>query len=248
MFFGKLILLGVLTLAPLRCLAQESFVKAIDSMKRSVAPVVCLTVGEDGAGKLDIIAGSAFFVSSDGTFVTARHVLAEMEPSPFRRPCNVAAIYFPLKGKWPDDGRLADAKWFTFPLDKCLMSNQTVDLARCKTKDDLSRQKDIAAPIPVTIDSVLPPEGIDVAFMGFPLQISLPRASRATIAGYGSRDNVETTEMVIDRATWPGASGSPVFLMNGHVVGVVLARGTNDAAGLAFARTGNELDKFLKSN
>src|SRR5579883_2423747 len=229
--------------------AQENFVKAVDILKHSVAPVVCLTVGPDGNAKLDFIEGSGFFVASDGTFVTARHVITEMEPSPVRRPCNTPALYIPKGGKWSDDGRLTDIKWFAFHIDQCMMSSPVVDLARCKTQDDISKDKDILVPpAPVMIDAKLPPEGSDIAFSGFPLQISIPRASRATIAGYGSRDNVETTEMVLDRNTWPGASGSPVYLANGHVIGVVLARGTNEASGLAFARTGNELDKFLKSN
>ena len=229
-------------------LAQDSFVKAVDSIKHSVAPIVCLTVAQDGTAKLDFIEGSGFFVSKDGSFVTARHVITEMEPSPLRRPCNFPAVYIPKSGKWSDDGRFTEIKWFAFHLNQCVLSSQVVDLARCHTQDDLSKDKEIAAPPePVIVDAKLPPEGSDVAFSGFPLQITIPRAARATIAGYGSRDNVETTEMVIDRNTWPGASGSPIYLANGHVIGVVLARGTNEAAGLAFARTGNELDRFLRS-
>jgi S1-C subfamily serine protease len=228
--------------------AEDTFVKAVDIMKHSVAPVVCLTVGQDGTAKLDFIEGSGFFISREGEFVTARHVIAELEPSPARRPCNTPAVYIPTKGKWSDDGRFTDIKWFAFHLNECVLSSAAVDLARCKTQDDLSKDEGVAAPpTPVVIDGQLPPEGSDIAFSGFPLQITIPRASRATIAGYGSRDNVETTDMVIDRSTWPGASGSPVYLINGHVIGVVLARGTNEATGLAFARTGNELEKFLKS-
>ena len=238
----------LLFLTTLCARAEESFVKAVDTIKHSVAPIVCLTVAQDGTAKLDFIEGSGFFISKDGSFVTARHVISEMEPSPLRRPCNTPAVYIPKSGKWSDEGRFVDIKWFAFHLDQCVLSSPVVDLARCRTQDDLSKDKDvITPPEPVTIDAKLPPEGTDIAFSGFPLQITIPRASRATIAGYGSRDNIETTEMVIDRNTWPGASGSPIFLASGHVIGVVLARGTNEAAGLAFARTGNELDKFLKS-
>jgi len=247
MFLRK-ILGFTLGLFALPVCAQDTFVHAIDVMKRSVAPIVCLTVAADGTSRLDIIAGSAFFVSSTGSFVTARHVIGEMEPSPLRRPCNTPAIYFPRSGKWPDNGTLTDVKWFIFHLDQCELSSPTVDLARCKTQDDLTQNKDGSAPpTPVVIDSALPPEGTDIVFTGFPLQISLPRATRAIISGYGSRDNVATTEIVLDRNSWPGASGSPIFLPNGHVIGVLLARGTNDAVGLAFGRTGNELEKFLKS-
>jgi S1-C subfamily serine protease len=227
---------------------QTSFIQAIDIMKHSVAPVVCLSIASDGSAKLDFIEGSAFFISSAGEFVTARHVITEMQPAPQRRPCNAPAIYIPRNGKWPDDGRFLEMKWFTFHLEQCALSSPAVDLARCKTQDDLSHDKEISVPpAPAQIDAALPPEGSDIAFMGFPLQILLPRTARATVAGYGSRDNTETTDIVIDRSTWPGASGSPIFSINGHVIGVVLARGTNDAQGLAFARTGNLLDRFLKS-
>jgi S1-C subfamily serine protease len=228
--------------------APPTFVQAVDSIKHSVAPIVCLTIGQDGVAKLDFIEGSAFFISKQGAFVTARHVITELEPSPVRRPCNTAALYVPTTGKWSDDGRFVNIKWFAFHLSDCTLSNPAVDLARCKTQDDISQDKDTSVPpTPVIVDSALPPEGSEIAFAGFPLQILLPRIARASIAGYGSRDNVATTDMVIDRNTWPGASGSPVFTANGHVIGVLLARGTNDAAGLAFARTGNEVAAFLGS-
>ena len=147
-----------------------------------------------------------------------------MQPHPLRRPCNAPAIYFPRTGKWRDDGRFLDVKWFTFHLDQCVVNSPAVDLARCKTQDDLSRDKDVSdPPSPAMIDAALPPEGADIAFMGFPLQILLPRTARASIAGYGSRDNTEATDMVIDRRTWPGASGSPVFSITGHVVGALFS-------------------------
>jgi len=222
----------------------QTFIPAIDTIKHSVAPVVCLSAGPDGNAKLDAVVGSAFFISKEGAFVTARHVISEMDPA--RRPCANPAVYVPMNGKWPDDGRFINIKWFTFRLFDCTLSSPAVDLARCKTQDDLSRDKDVTVPPrPVVVDAALPPEGTEVAFAGFPLQIILPRTARANIAGFGSRDNQETTDMVLDRATWPGASGSPVFMANGHVIGVLLARGTNDAAGLAFARTGNQLAAFL---
>lgn len=225
-----------------------TFIQAIDTIKHSVVPVVCLSVAQDGSAKLDIIAGSAFFTATDGSFVTARHVLGEMQPSPLRRPCNTPAIYIPRSGIWPSDGRFLDVKWFTFALNECAMSDAILDLARCKPHDDLWHDPEVRVPpTPVTIEAALPPEGTEVAFTGFPLQIPLPRTARANIAGYGSRDNSETSDMVIDRATWPGASGSPVFLANGHVIGVLLARGTSEATGMAFARTGNLLEKFLHS-
>ncbi len=218
-------------------------------MKRSVAPVTCLTIGADGSAHLDFIEGSAFFISKEGSFVTARHVIAELAPSPSRRPCNTPALYVPMSGKWSDDGRFVNIKWFAFHPNECTLSDPAVDLARCKTQDDISRDKDVTVPpTPVTIDAQLPAEGTEVAFMGFPLQIILPRTARGFIAGYGSRDNKETTDMVLDRNAWPGASGSAVFISNGHVMGVLLARGTNDAIGLAFGRTGNQLDQFLKNS
>jgi trypsin-like peptidase len=223
-----------------------TFIRAIDALKRSVAPVICVTVAADGSAHLDFIEGSAFFISKEGAFVTARHVISELEPSSARRPCNTPAVYVPMSGKWSDDGRFVNIKWFAFRAGECTLSSVAADLARCKTQDDLSRDKEITVPpAPVIVDAALPPEGTEIAFMGFPLQIVIPRTARGFIAGYGSRDNKETTDMVLDRNAWPGASGSAVFTSNGHIIGVLLARGTNDAMGLAFARTGNQLDQFL---
>ena len=225
----------------------QEFAETIEAVKHSVAPVACSAVSAGGSVRLDFIVGSAFFISKEGAFVTAGHVITDMQPGPGRRRCEQPAIFLPKTGQWPNDGRLTDIQWFRFSIDQCVLSSSAIDLARCKTQDDVSQSKEINFVLtPVIIEPVLPKDGVEVAFTGFPLQIPLPRTARGSVAGYGSANGIDTSELVIDKNAWPGASGSPVYLVNGHVIGVVLARGANDAAGLALARTGNLVARFLQ--
>ena len=36
------------------------------------------------------------------------------------------------------------------------------------------------------------------------------------------RDDRGPRELVVDKTTWPGASGSPIYLENGMVIGILL--------------------------
>jgi hypothetical protein len=91
-------------------------------------------------------------------------------------------------------------QWFGFSTDECVLSSAAVDLARCNTQTDLSLSKDISSPpTPVVIDPTLLEDGVEVAFTGFPLQIPLPRTARGSVAGYGSADRIDTSQLVIDK-------------------------------------------------
>ena len=75
-------------------LPMDPFIDAIEAMKRSVAPVACLTIDYR---KLIERRGSAFFVTAGGAFVTAAHVVQEIKKSD--PPCPVSAVALPL-GRW----------------------------------------------------------------------------------------------------------------------------------------------------
>jgi S1-C subfamily serine protease len=225
-----------------------STIEIVERMKKSVVPIVCLTQEPSGTMRLDFIMGTGFFISSTGMFATARHVIIDMQPAPGHRPCQRPAIYIPTDGRWPADGILSSTtmRWFSFALDGCVLSDAMLDIARCTTAEDLSHNTGISAPpVPVVFDGTLSKDGTVVAFTGFPLQTPVPRTAQGIISGYGSYDGINPTELVIDKGTWPGASGSPVYLMDGRVIGIIIARGTNDATGLAFARTGVPVRQFL---
>jgi hypothetical protein len=110
-----------------------------------------------------------------------------------------------------------------------------LDLAKCKAIDDPTNISDvISKPAPVIIDDSIPPDGTRVAFTGFPLRALTPLTTRAHIAGYQVENipgGVLTQELrifgfILDKAAWPGVSGSPLYLIDGHAVGMVLQRGS----------------------
>jgi hypothetical protein len=97
----------------------------------------------------------------------------------------------------------------------------------------------------VTLDGDRKRDGASVAFSGFPLDFITPLTSRGAIAGYRASAGTEADEVIIDKATWPGASGSPVYGADGRVVGMILKAGIGPGSGLAYARAASVLQQFL---
>jgi hypothetical protein len=103
--------------------------------------------------------------------------------------------------------------------------------------------------VPVVIADYRPQDGTPVAFTGFPLGTVEPLSSRCNIATYrGAIDTDGSREFVLDKGTWPGASGSPVYDDEGAVIGIMLARGLADSIGTSFGRPSHFILKFLRDN
>jgi V8-like Glu-specific endopeptidase len=212
---------------------KEPFVTAIASTKRAVGLVGCFTRTAEGTGTLIAAQGSAFFVSATGEFVTAAHVITNL-PSGAR--CPVAGVYLPIGG-WQQTAAKFQVLAFPFVRNECRVDPHA-DIAVCRTVDEPSSKRGQGVVIePVVLDSDLPPDGTAVAFTGFPLDALMPLTSRGAIASYRTFGDTGRTEMILDKSAWPGASGSPVFLSNGHVVGMIVRAGVNAGAGLAYAAT-----------
>ena len=60
--------------------AADPFIAAIDTIRRSSGAMDCLSVSGEEAKMLKRI-GSAFLISESGDFLTAAHVVAEMQKS-----------------------------------------------------------------------------------------------------------------------------------------------------------------------
>ncbi len=215
-------------------------VETIEIAKRAIVPLVCLPVNAKVLPENPEIFGTSFFVNNEGYFVTAAHVVKDFEKRlSTDQPCD-SVIYVPLSG-W--DKPLKEVRWFRFM--SCL-TNTGVDFAVCKPIDNPFRDQEVKGLFStVTFKNFVGnKDGTQVAFTGFPLSFLRPVTSKGNIASY-----VEARqEFVIDKTAWPGASGSPVYLSDGSVIGIVRETGGGVGAGLTYARPAEWITAFLTAN
>ena len=220
-----------------------NFVAAIQRLKRSVAPVACMDKSASGPLKLVSILGTAVFVSKDGSFLTADHILNAITTQTSTNPCPVTVIYFPVAGwRWVED---FDLRYVYFSVADCIR-DATQDLAVCRPAVNV-KELTGAGVEPVVFATVPPADGTPVAFTGFPRGNALPISSRGVIAGYGELQQHGPRKLIVDKIAWPGSSGSPVYTDDANVVGIVLSTGDGDSIGLTFARTAAYVRRFLAS-
>lgn len=215
--------------------ALESFPISIERMKRSIAPVVCRTGVADKP--VSLILGTAFFVSSEGEFVTAAHVV---EGAPVT--C-VTAIYVPLDG-WRSESEAI--RLFNFRRQDCRVETNA-DIAVCQTMVQPTTVPGVDAEPVVLEPFAFPADGTEIAFTGFPLRNAEPLTARGFLAAYRNPTRNGGERWILDRTAWPGSSGSPVYLQDGRVIGVVIQRGINDASGLAYARPASQIGASVRA-
>jgi len=210
-------------------------------MKTSVAPVVCVQPKVGSDWDLLSIEGTAMFVSSDGSFITPNHVIEGITNPKREKPCPSAAIYGPEDGIWHEDKGTFRVNYALFIALACKTDKQ-IDIAYCKpVPGSLGKIK----PVPATLDNSLPAEGTPVAFTGFPLSNVIPITSIGSVAAYWATDDLGTFTVVVDKNGWPGASGSPIYLQDGHVIGMVFSRGIGEGTGLTYGRISKFISDFL---
>ena len=223
-------------------MSQNKFVtvETIERVKNFTVPIVCGAKVADGSFKITKIIGSSFFINKQGYFLTAGHVLDNWDKINKSKGACFPAVYFPIKGGWEI---LSKVRWFRF--GNCVRPSDA-DIAVCKTTanpftiEDVNKELDIATF--ETCSAVK--DGMPVAFTGFPLQSLRPITSIGNIASYVKINKL----IIIDKNAWPGASGSPVYLSNGRVIGVLTKRGINDGSGLAYAIASDFILKLFAKN
>jgi hypothetical protein len=231
-------------LAPIVAFPQSTTVvtDSVALAKNTIAPIVCLVRDATTGTQMTRfqIVGTAFMIDKGGTFITASHVIAAMLTSPSKEVC-LPAITFPLGG-WKRDPK-QNVQWFSFNSGACQV-NITFDVAVCRTTDEMnSKHPDISFAIAI-ISTERPPDGSSVLFAGFPLQATDPVTSIGAIAGYSVGDSYST--VLIDKNAWPGASGSPIYLLDGKtIIGMLTKTGTGDASGLSFGIVGEKIVSVL---
>ena len=220
----------------------DPLIATVESMKHSVARLLCYSRLQSPT---PTSLGSAFFISSSGTFLTAAHVFSQISEQPDF--CRFAAVAVPVDA-WDPELREEFHTWFPFRPADCKIDNE-LDVARCRTIDNVSilRTDMTFAVRPAQIEWNSPPDGSEVGIIGFPLGVRDPMTSRAVVST--SRivwnEGKRSPELLLDRPSLPGSSGSPVFLSDGRVVGIVVGNGTGDITGLTLARPGASFRKLL---
>ena len=137
----------------------DTFIEVVNAMKRSVAPVACVSPNARRSRSLRT-AGTAILVSADGRFVTPAHVLENER----LKSCE-AALYLP-RVAWNDDP-IQGLTWLRFEADSCV-SNQELDLSHCRTVESPVGVERLVVD-PAEFATTRPPDGTPVAFTGFPL-------------------------------------------------------------------------------
>jgi len=219
-------------------------IKTIERIKRSVVPIVCGYIDEQHRFQVVAIAGSGFFVDLLGRFITAGHVLDNWQNISRTRHACGPSIYIPDHG-WKNYEQAITFQSFTFI--NCAR-DATVDLAVCQPIENPFTSRRISRDLiaSVAFDAQAWPEGMPVAFTGFPLEFVFPITSKGNVAGHARIEGRQANfDYIIDKAAWPGASGSPIYLSNGKVVGIILRAGRNEGSGLAFGRSAAVIVDFL---
>ena len=222
--------------------AIDPFIGAVEAMKHSVAPIACVAV-KGAESKLLARWGTAFFLSTTGEFMTAAHVVLDMQKND--PPCPVTAVILPRYKIWDPSALNEPSEWFAFDIHNCIIEKD-LDVAKCPLSDDPFNQKvgrDFEI-VPVKFDWRIPPDATQVAFTGFPMNVRDPMTLRANVAAYRPvwRSEKVVPELVLDRSAWPGSSGSPVFLSDGKVIGIVIASRTEEGTAMTAVRSASVVD------
>lgn len=231
--------LGVAAASPAAA-NQDPFVDTIRTLKQSVAPIACMEAADKGVRRPSRIAGTAFFTTAEGEFLTAAHVISDIIRGALTAApegCAAPVVYLPVK-EWPSGSNEFNARWYAFDSNRCVL-DKAQDLALCVTRNSPSAdlQRTIGT---ASFDYAPHPDGTAVAFTGFPLNAIQPMTARGHVAMYSARD-----ELIVDQSAWPGVSGCPVYLVDGRVIGMVIQRGTGDGTGRAIVRTSVAIQDFV---
>jgi len=225
--------------------ASPGFIGAIQAIKRSVIPIACISINGTTAETVSV-EGTGFFVAADGTFITANHVIDSMLNPARKEPCSHTAFCLPQAGRWSSDQATLPSNCYVFQSDECKRDAE-IDIARCRSSRPVNAAHRI---MPVTFETSVQPDGTPVAFTAFPLQFQVPLSSVGNVSGYvRTRDDGRgPRSMIMDKEAWPGASGSPLYLANGKVIGLLSRRGINDGSGRTIAVPSRLIQEFLKAN
>jgi V8-like Glu-specific endopeptidase len=196
-------------------------------MQKSAIPILCAKFNDKGEMISRITLGTGFFINRKGDFLTAAHVVTSLlELRRQENPCD--GIIYAAKADW--NTRYGNAKIGLrfFALENCAYRLKD-DVGVCWLKKNPFLDPDVNKFIqPAALASYTKySDGSAIAFTGFPLQFVFPITSKGYVASY----DPSTQKLIIDKTTWPGASGSPLYASDGKVIGIVIEQGIDKSAG-----------------
>ena len=139
----------------------------------------------------------------------------------------------------------APTTMFSTPTNASAMEISTLPAAEA-----YARLRPCTRSFPLTFETAVQPDGTPIGFTGFPLHFQIPLSSVGNISGYvETRDDGRGPRSIImDKEAWPGASGSPLYLANGKVVGLLRQRGVNEGNGRTIGLPSRLIQEFLSQN
>lgn len=210
-------------------------VETIQWIKSSTVPVVCRFLDKPGFETI----GSAFFINDEGLFMTANHVIKDW-PSIRKQYGNCSPAIYIVSA---NDRAGSQGYYFSF---KGCGQIDSIDIAICKPDTNPfiveSTQKQVSF---VKFEKFYRiKDGTPIAITGFPLGAYMPITSKGYVASYLMGDEI----IALDINAWPGNSGSPVYLSNGKVVGILIKGQRDEGGAFPVARSMRAIFKFLSKN
>jgi hypothetical protein len=220
----------------------DPFIAAIETIKQSVGSMDCLAVSGANAKILKRL-GTGFLISEAADFLTAAHVVRAMQKAD--DPCPTPAITLPV-AEWRPDAPTEQMLWFPFNAAVCGIDN-VADVAICRPSGDLpARIRSLHKAVPVQFAWNIQRDGTQLALTGFPLEARDPMTFRSHVAAYQTPwPEQSMPQLVLDHASLPGFSGSPVFLADGRVVAILVRDGNPDSPGTSIARPVSAFQEML---
>ncbi|HEX4159083.1 MAG TPA: serine protease [Rhizomicrobium sp.] len=246
---------------------ESDFTAAVRSMQHSVAPVMCIRAVQpqlqpmqqqqipppsqsgsqpsgSGSPQLQpVVAGTAFFLTRRGDFVTAASVLGNfIEPGPFAGCTMMVWFASPV-----DAAGNFNSQGFLVALNDCVI-DASIDVARCRTIGDLTKAYGGRfTPIPVAFEDRQPDAGSAVGTTGYILFDTVAIAARGHVGGYQPAPP-SAAQMVLDRPAGPGSAGSPVYDSRGKVLGMVAQVRNLVLTDISVASTSLVISRFLAAH